>query len=143
MKKYMKNEILLSPYGGLQRSSKFVQVPGPREKLGIFFLSPPDIFSKGHFSNVISSRVGEGVAKYELGGVGENKDMKNVNKELYFIINKEVHATALVSFQFYSQSFVPHSYLIVPSFISFVLTSLDLGGFTGSPLQTLKDFILL
>ena len=57
-----------SPGGG--------RAPGPRERLG-FFPSPPDIFSKGHFPNVTSSR--EGVAKYQLGGVGENKDMKHVN----------------------------------------------------------------
>ena len=46
-----------------------------------FFQSPPDIFSKGHFPNVTSSRRG-GVSKYEFGGIGENKDMKHVNFEL-------------------------------------------------------------
>mgnify|MGYP006965692400 CR=1 FL=1 len=33
-----------------------------------FFPSPPDIFSKGHFRNVTSSREEGGVEKYELGG---------------------------------------------------------------------------
>ena len=58
-----------------------VGVPGLRERLG-FFLSPPDIFSKGHFPNVTSSRGRGGVPKIPVwGGVGENKDMKHVKMD--------------------------------------------------------------
>ena len=53
-----------------------VGVPGPRKRLG-FSLSPPDIFSKGHFPKVTTSGSG-GFRKIPVWG-GENKNMKHVN----------------------------------------------------------------
>ena len=55
--------------GKISSSSRFTRGrgPGARERLG-FFPSPPDIFSKGHFPNVTSSKGGVGgFAKYQFG----------------------------------------------------------------------------
>ena len=54
------------------------------KRLG-FFLSPPDISSKGHFPNVTSSRGwGRGSQNTSWGGVGGNKDMKHVKTSWNF-----------------------------------------------------------
>ena len=47
-----------------------------------FFPSPPDIFSKGHFRNVTSSREEGGWKNTSLGGILENKDMKHVKMKI-------------------------------------------------------------
>ena len=70
------SEFFASPYRGPWRSSKFFQVPGTRERLGIFSKSPGNFFERP-FSECDVIK-GGGVAKFEL-GVGENKDMKHAN----------------------------------------------------------------